>query len=232
MKSRQRSFNIFFALVCLVLAGGCASDKASQDKKAHKKEQSTIRLYLEGQKTDSVTSGTVLVTRSKIPYTIERDAFLDESDINNASLIDDPSGDGSFYIQLRLKDHGTLLLDMVTSDKKGKHIIVFAQFPQPGHKEAKAKKQHPEDPEGADLETPDQPAQPAKPAKPDKAAKSEPPAANPPARESAWLAAVLIRGRISNGMFRFTPDVSREEGIRIVRGLRNVIAKEKKEDKI
>jgi hypothetical protein len=50
-------------------------------------------------------------------------------------------------------------------------------------------------------------------------------------RQSAWLAAVLIRERNANGVFRFSPDASHEEGARIVRGLKNVIAVNKKKDK-
>jgi hypothetical protein len=41
--------------------------------------------------------------------------------------------------------------------------------------------------------------------------------------ESRWLAAPLITKRISNGIFIFTPDASREETQRIVVGLQNVI---------
>jgi|SRR5687768_583664 len=46
--------------------------------------------------------------------------------------------------------------------------------------------------------------------------------------ESRWLAAPLITKRITNGVFVFTPDASREECERIVSGLNNVIAKLKK----
>ena len=46
--------------------------------------------------------------------------------------------------------------------------------------------------------------------------------------ESRWLAAPLITKRITDGVFIFTPDASREETQRIVSGLNNVIAKLKK----
>jgi preprotein translocase subunit SecD len=45
---------------------------------------------------------------------------------------------------------------------------------------------------------------------------------------SRWVAAPLITKRISNGSFTFSPDVSREEAERIVRGLKNVVAKAKR----
>jgi hypothetical protein len=46
--------------------------------------------------------------------------------------------------------------------------------------------------------------------------------------ETRWLAAPLITKRITDGVFIFTPDASREESERIVAGLNNVIAKLKK----
>ncbi len=46
--------------------------------------------------------------------------------------------------------------------------------------------------------------------------------------ESRWLAAPLITKRITDGVFIFTPDATREESERIVAGLNNVIAKLKK----
>jgi len=45
-----------------------------------------------------------------------------------------------------------------------------------------------------------------------------------------WLAAPLITHRIPNGELTFTPDASREESERIVRGLTNVIHEIKKKD--
>jgi hypothetical protein len=214
MKRRPRSFNIYFALVCFALAGGCAAIREATKDTSPKKEQSTIRLYLEGRRADRSTAGTVLVTRGKIPFTIERNPFLDEGDLAKASIVNDPGGDGGYSIQLTFNDHGTLLLDMYTADNKGKHIIVFSQFPTPGQKAHKAKKK-PDVTDDSDLVEP---------------GTTEPLTDTNITRQSGWLAAVLIRDRISNGLFRFTPDASRAEGNRIVRGLRNVIGKEKKKE--
>jgi hypothetical protein len=41
--------------------------------------------------------------------------------------------------------------------------------------------------------------------------------------ETRWLAAPVLSKRISNGDFIFTPDATREESERIVRGLSNVV---------
>jgi hypothetical protein len=43
-----------------------------------------------------------------------------------------------------------------------------------------------------------------------------------------WLAAPLIKQRITDGMLTFTPDATREEADRIVTGLNNLVAKNKK----
>lgn len=46
--------------------------------------------------------------------------------------------------------------------------------------------------------------------------------------ESRWLAAPMLPRQITNGVIVFTPDASKEEADRIVRGLNNVAAKVKK----
>jgi hypothetical protein len=207
MKRWKRLLNAFFVVACFALLAGCAAFNGGIDPT---KEQSTIRLYLEGQKADQTTSGTVAVTRNKYLYTIQREPALDESDVAKVSVIE--SDDGTYTLQLNMRDHGALLLDMLTASNKGKHIIVFSQFPTPGkHKEKKKKSADDADvlvKEGAPKET-------------EKEGK----------RQSAWLAAVLIRDRISNGVFRFTPDATKEETLRIARGLKNVINTKKTEDK-
>jgi hypothetical protein len=43
--------------------------------------------------------------------------------------------------------------------------------------------------------------------------------------QARWLAAPLITGKNSTGLLTFTPDASREEAERIVRGLNNIIRK-------
>jgi preprotein translocase subunit SecD len=49
--------------------------------------------------------------------------------------------------------------------------------------------------------------------------------------EARWLAAPMIRQRISDGVLTFTPDASHEEAERIVKGLNNVAKGLKKADK-
>jgi hypothetical protein len=215
MKTWFRRFNIYFALGAVFLAGGCSTIK--REVTQSKKEQTTIRLYLEGNRADSGTLGKVQVTRKKDLFMVEREPFLTEADLTKAVLVDDPGGDGSYSIQVAFNEHGTLLMDMITTGNKGKHIIVFCQFPVPGQKQPKPpKKEHNETDDDDDAKAPPPAPPPESPDKP---------------RQSGWLSAVLIRDRNSSGIFRFSPDASHEEGARIVRGLKNVIALSKRMDK-
>jgi hypothetical protein len=214
MKSRGHSFNIYFALLCLALIvadSGCSTiDKAT----GRKKEETTIRLYLESDKPDSLNNGTVLVTSNRVPFVVQREPFLDEGDLAKASIVNDASGDGGYMIHLTFDDHATLVLNMTTSANQGKHIIIFSQFPKKGYKPPKEKFSKGSGKDDADLVENGPGAGPEP--EPEKGATNEP-------RMSGWLAAVMIRQPISNGQLYFTPDASRAEGFRIVRGLRNVI---------
>ena len=46
--------------------------------------------------------------------------------------------------------------------------------------------------------------------------------------ERRWLAAPVILKRVTDGVWTFTPDATREESLRIIRGLNNVSAKLRK----
>jgi len=217
MKSCLHKFNTYLALAALLLAGGCASWSAKN--KFAKEEQSTIRLYLEGNRRDVSGTGTVLVTRERYPVTIEREPFLTEADLRDASMVEEPGPDSGYYIQLAFNDHGALMLDMLTTAHKGQHIVIYSQFPHPGYKPPKEAKKSKKD--EFDNENKWEDIQPKLPA--------QQPELDSPGqmRASAWLSAYLIRERNDSGIFRFSPDASRDETRRIVRGLKNVIAYEK-----
>ena len=208
MKSCFHKFNIYLALASLLLAAGCAS----KAKEFAKQEQSTIRLYLQGNPGDVASTGTVLVTQSRYPYTIERSPFLKEDDLVGVDMINDPGPNGGYAIELHFNEHGALMLDMLTNANKSRYIIVFSQFPHPGYKPPQQPK-----PKKGDLEQQEQYQESLSAQQPELEKPGEP-------RASAWLAAVLIRERDPSGIFRFSPDATREETARIVRGLKNVIA--------
>jgi hypothetical protein len=104
------------------------------------------------------------------------------------------------------------MLDMLTTANRGRHIIVFCQFPHPGYKPPPPPKHKKGDLEQEEQYQDNIPAQ-----EPELERAGQP-------RTSAWLGAVLIRERDASGIFRFSPDASREETARIVKGLKNVIA--------
>jgi hypothetical protein len=214
MKSGFHKFNIYLALASLFLAAGCATQKG----KFAKKEQSTIRLYMEGNRGDVAGTGTVMVTRERFPYTIERAPILTEADLRSATMVNEPGPNGGYAIELVFDEHGSLMLDMMTTANKGRHIVVFSQFPRPGYKPPKQpkrpKKSDDDDNSMEDLQA----TLPA--TQPELEVPGQP-------RVSGWLAAVQIRQRDPSGVFRFSPDASREEAARIVRGLKNVIAYQK-----
>jgi hypothetical protein len=214
MKSCFHRFNIYLALAATFLATGCSSVR---DVTRSKKEQTTIRLYLEGGRGDTGSVGKVLVTRNQDPFVVEREPFLTEADVVKAVLVEDPSGDGTYSLQIAFNSHGTLLLDMVTTGNKGKHIIIFSQFPIPGQKQPKVKARKKTDADDLADEPPPPEPPPEIPGKP---------------RQSGWLTAVLIRDRNASGIFRFTPDATHQEGERIIRGLKNVIAESKRAEKM
>lgn len=169
MKLRLVPFNIYLALVTIALLPGC---KSSEERKAGK-EASTLRLHLQAPRDmNDRDSGIPIYRRNPLRLNIEREPFLSEIDLDQASILDVPGG---FAIRAQFNGHGALVLEQVTVAQKGKHIAVRSEF-----------------------------------------------------GESRWLAAPLITRRINNGEFVFTPDASREEAERIVRGLSNVIIKVKK----
>jgi hypothetical protein len=149
--------------------------------------------------------------------TVDRAPFLKEDDLVSAEMINEPGPNGGYFIELHFNEHGALMLDMLTTGNKGRHIVVFSQFPHPGEKPPKQKKVKPAD--SSNLEEQEDLRE--------KLPEPQPEMDKPGDRTSAWLAAVLIRERDPSGIFRFSPDASREETARIVRGLKNVIAYDK-----
>jgi hypothetical protein len=216
MKSYFRAFNIYLALGSLFLSAGCAS----KEHDFAKKEQSTIRFYLEGNRADVAGTGTVLVTRDRVPMTIEREPFLTEADLRKAIMLNEPGPNGGFSIELVFNEHGALMLDMLTTANKGRHIVIFSQFPHPGYKPPK----EPKKPKKSDDEEDEQYLATLPETLPETEVPGQP-------RVSGWLAAVKIRERNPSGIFRFSPDASREETARIVRGLKNDIQYAKSFDK-
>jgi hypothetical protein len=185
MKYWLRSFNIYLLAAGTVLACGCASHRLSVNK-----QYATLSIFLEGS--SPANSLPVQVGWNKTTMYVEPEPVLSEGDLSKATLVD--NADGSYEIQLAFDDQGKLVLEMQTTMKQGRHLIIFAKFPPKGWKQPQ---------EGAPG-----PAENSAPGQP---------------RISAWLAAALIpQNGLSNGLLRFKPEASHEEAERIVLGLNNM----------
>jgi preprotein translocase subunit SecD len=169
MKIRQLPFNLYL-LVSLLCLTACETT----EEKKHNKEASTLRLHLESNFDGTERIGRISILRENPIYVaVDRNPFLDEGSIQEASIVDDDMG--GFSILLKFDHHGSFVLDSTTTANKGKRIAIFSRF-----------------------------------------------------GTVRWLAAPKILGRVATGQFSFTPDATREEAERIVRGLNNVAKKLKK----
>jgi hypothetical protein len=175
MKIRCAAFNIYLLAATLLL--GCKSPQEKIDKaesRKQKKEMSTLWLHLEAPADGSGRAEPVPILRaSPVLVNVLKSPFLDERDILQAKLAGHMNG---FVIQVQFNDHGTLVLDGISSSNKGKRIAIMSQF-----------------------------------------------------GDVRWLAAPVLSKRITNGVLTFTPDATREEAERIVRGLNNAAEKLKKQ---
>jgi hypothetical protein len=174
MMIRWPRFNIYLLVgLAMVLSCGCQSANAKR-----KKVTCTLRVHGETRADASGKSSTVEIFRAQpFAITIDKSAFLTESNVKEAKVVDSMGG---FSLQLKFDRKGTWLLEQLTAGLRGKHIAIFAEFMPT-----------PEDKLGV----------------------------------GRWLAAPLIKARITDGVLTFTPDTSREEADQIALGLNNVAKK-------
>ena len=176
MKIRWSAFNLYLLSAALLV--GCKSPQEKIDAaeaRRQKKELTAVRVHLEASGGTPRRAQVVSILRnSPILIKVESDSFLDERDLEHASLIDYMGG---FLIQIQFNEHGTLVLDTLSTANKGKRIAIMCDFGQ-----------------------------------------------------QRWLAAPVLSHRITDGTITFTPDATREEAERIVRGLNNTITKIKKQN--
>jgi preprotein translocase subunit SecD len=168
-------FNTYlFLALCLVLVGGCQTDKSNKSSKSKgRSDLSTLRLHLGVNSDGTDRNEPVPIYRAKpVLVNVEKLPFLTEKSVVAATLIEEQGG---FAIQVQFDRQGTWLLEQYSAVNRGRHIAIFSQF-----------------------------------------------------GEARWLAAPVITKRIPNGLLTFTPDATREEAERIVRGLNNVGKKNKK----
>ena len=164
MMTRIGRFNFYLLAVwaTALLAAGC--DTFS---KKGKYEESSLRLHLEVNAAGGTQGTNVLIGRtSPFSLSVDRQPFLSEFHMESAKVVDLLGG---FSIAIQFNPEGTILLEQYTTEYRGRHAAVLAEF-----------------------------------------------------GVMRWIAAPVMQNRITSGQFLFTPDTTREEAERIVRGLNRV----------
>jgi preprotein translocase subunit SecD len=113
-------FNTYLLLLAVGLCVGC---KTSEERRRDK-VVATFRLHLETSQ--GATDSTAVIQIAGVQLAVNNNAFLDETSVTNAAVVD--TRDGGFAIQIQYNRHGTLVLDTVTTANRGRHIAIFTQF--------------------------------------------------------------------------------------------------------
>lgn len=122
---RVLRFNIY--LLPLLAAGLVAGCKSSS-KDYSKRDEASLRLYLEVNSDGSDRNEPVLIGRERpFQLNVEKKTFLTEFNIERAAVVD---AVGGFSISVQYDKQGTWLLEQYTTAHKGKHIAIAAEFGQ------------------------------------------------------------------------------------------------------
>ena len=121
-------FNTYLFLLAVALSVGCKTAEERRRDKAI----TTFRLHLETNRGDTRSDAIVEIAGAQL-Y-VNNSPFLDETSVTNAAVVD--TRDGGFAIQVQYDRHGTLVLDVVSTENRGRHLAIFTQF-GPGKLEQK-----------------------------------------------------------------------------------------------
>lgn len=126
MIARDR-FNIYFVLaVAAVLAAGCGAIHKHQEKAGKIGPVATFRLHLEATPYfPEETEAAQIVRSSPVTLTVQKEPFITEGDLSSATLLNVMGG---YDLEVRLREHGTFILEEITTENVGKHIAIFTQF--------------------------------------------------------------------------------------------------------
>ena len=121
-------FNTYLFLLAVALSVGCKTAEERRRDKAI----TTFRLHLETNRGETGSDAIIEIAGAQL-Y-VNNSPFLDETSVTNAAVVD--TRDGGFAIQVKYDRHGTLVLDTVTTEYRGRHVAIFTQF-GPGKLEQK-----------------------------------------------------------------------------------------------
>ena len=121
-------FNTYLFLLAVALSVGCKTTEERRRDKAI----ATFRLHLETNQGGRDSTAVIEIAGAQL--SVNNSPFLDETSVTNAAVVD--TRDGGFAIQVRYDRHGTLVLDAMTTENRGRHLAIFTQF-GPGKLEQK-----------------------------------------------------------------------------------------------
>jgi hypothetical protein len=113
-------FNLYLALLALLLACGC---RTAEERRSARLE-STLRLHLSARSNDTELREPVQI--AGVTIFVERAFFLDETSVEEAEVLDTP--DGGFAIRVAFNASGRLKLESVTASNPGRQIVIFSHF--------------------------------------------------------------------------------------------------------
>ena len=125
MKSWRRNINAFFcALALICLSSAC---KTTEEKKEEKK-QTLVKIFLEIGRGEKSSETDVPVYREH-PFLVHIDTteLLNNMDITEASVVD---VEGGYGIRIKFDAHGARVLENITARNAGRHLVVYAAFPE------------------------------------------------------------------------------------------------------
>jgi preprotein translocase subunit SecD len=125
MKSCRPNINAFFctlALLCLFTA--C---KTTEEKK-EAKQQTLVKVFVEVPRGDKSDEAEVPVYRQHpVNIRIDTKELLNNIDIKGASIVDI---EGGYGMRITFDEHGARVLENVTARNAGKHLVIYAAWPE------------------------------------------------------------------------------------------------------
>lgn len=129
MLIRVLRFNTYLLLVLMIgIACGCKSSKPKDPDKYTKKDEASLRLYLEVNPDGSENNGLISVGRqSPFELNVQKTPFVTEFQIEKAAVVEVLGG---YSISVQYNKQGSMLLEQYTTGSKGKHLAISAEFGQ------------------------------------------------------------------------------------------------------
>jgi hypothetical protein len=125
MRIHLKPFNIYLAVwVIATCTTGCRSAGTSKKEEQFAK----VRFHLEVRPDGTARSARVPVIRSSpVMVNVQTEPFLDERDVAEAAVMETPGG---YELSVQFNEHGKLVLSGITTEHKGRRIVIQAEWPE------------------------------------------------------------------------------------------------------